>query len=188
MTHAPDLGESPVELVAGEPVTVWENGHQRLSLIPTVEVQRPAISFGDGRPLDGSGVLAFDGARILLVRQNRYAAGVQTWEIPLGGIDTGESPAEAAARELMEETGIAIRAADLASLGTIRPNASRLTGSNWLYLGVVGGDLEAAADLVEISDAVWFGVDAVVDACVDGTLTCPSTVSAVLRARIIGLI
>ncbi len=42
---------------------------------------------------------------ILLVRQWRYAAGEETLEIPAGKTDYGESPEEAASRELMEETG-----------------------------------------------------------------------------------
>lgn len=43
--------------------------------------------------------------RILLVRQFRYPAEQALWELVAGGIDPGESPREAAARELREETG-----------------------------------------------------------------------------------
>lgn len=188
MREQPSLDETPVTQVDGAPITVWENGYQRLSLIRTVDGLRPAISFEDGRPLNGAGVLMFDGERVLLVRQDRYPAGVQTWEIPLGGIEAGESPVDAAARELTEETGIGASVERFTPLGTIRPNASRLTGANWLFLTRADGASEVDADLTEVSDAAWFPVDVVVSACVDGTLTCPSTVSAVLRARIMGLI
>ncbi len=43
--------------------------------------------------------------RIVLIRQYRYAARQYLWELVAGRIDAGESPREAAARELIEETG-----------------------------------------------------------------------------------
>jgi ADP-ribose pyrophosphatase len=43
--------------------------------------------------------------KILLIQQYRYAARQFMWELVAGRIDEGETPREAAARELMEETG-----------------------------------------------------------------------------------
>jgi len=43
--------------------------------------------------------------KILLVRQYRLPAGKQLLEIPAGGIDGDEKPADAVRRELQEETG-----------------------------------------------------------------------------------
>ncbi|HZO93588.1 MAG TPA: NUDIX hydrolase [Candidatus Baltobacteraceae bacterium] len=43
--------------------------------------------------------------KLLLVRQYRHPLGRDHWEVPAGGIDPGESPEQAAARELREETG-----------------------------------------------------------------------------------
>lgn len=43
--------------------------------------------------------------RLLLIRQFRVPVGTFCLEVPAGLIDAGESPAEAAVRELMEETG-----------------------------------------------------------------------------------
>jgi ADP-ribose pyrophosphatase len=44
-------------------------------------------------------------SQMLLVRQYRHPLARATWEVVAGGIDPGESPEEAAARELREETG-----------------------------------------------------------------------------------
>jgi len=56
-------------------------------------------------------------AQVVLVRQFRYAVGRWMWEIPAGIIDPGESPLQAATRELREETGYRSRA--LRSLGEV---------------------------------------------------------------------
>jgi 8-oxo-dGTP pyrophosphatase MutT (NUDIX family) len=44
--------------------------------------------------------------QIHLVGQHRYATDVYSWEIPEGGGEEGESPLQAAQRELREETGL----------------------------------------------------------------------------------
>jgi ADP-ribose pyrophosphatase len=43
--------------------------------------------------------------RVLLIQQYRYAARQYLWELVAGRIDEGETPLEAAERELREETG-----------------------------------------------------------------------------------
>jgi 8-oxo-dGTP pyrophosphatase MutT (NUDIX family) len=53
------------------------------------------------------GVLPVDeGGGVWLVGQYRYPLGRYSWEIPEGGAPEGESPEEAARRELREETGL----------------------------------------------------------------------------------
>lgn len=47
--------------------------------------------------------------RVLLVRQFRLPAKQELWELPAGRLDPGESPLEAAKRELREETGYEAR-------------------------------------------------------------------------------
>jgi len=47
--------------------------------------------------------------RILMIRQYRHAARQYLWELVAGRIDAGEKPRQAAARELIEETGYRAR-------------------------------------------------------------------------------
>jgi ADP-ribose diphosphatase len=66
-----------------------------------------------------------DDGRVLLVRQYRHAAGQALWELVAGGIERGETPKEAARRELLEETGY--RARRLTPLFDFFPSPGVLT-------------------------------------------------------------
>lgn len=57
---------------------------------------------------------------LVLVRQFRHGSRTVTLEIPGGLIDPGETPSQAAGRELLEETGF--RAGRLEDLGSLNPN------------------------------------------------------------------
>jgi len=61
-----------------------------------------------------------DKDRILLVRQYRLPAGQYMWELPAGKVDAGENVAQAAKRELIEETGL--RAKKWKKLTTFYPS------------------------------------------------------------------
>ena len=66
---------------------------------------------------------------VLLVRQYRHGTREITLEIPGGLVEDGQSPEEAARRELLEETGY--RADSFALLARVRPNPAIL--DNWCY-------------------------------------------------------
>lgn len=62
--------------------------------------------------------------RLLLVRR-RVAEGALLWTLPSGKVEPGESPAEAAAREAVEETGVTVEPVKL--LGDrVHPDSGRL--------------------------------------------------------------
>jgi 8-oxo-dGTP pyrophosphatase MutT (NUDIX family) len=57
-------------------------------------------------PHAASGTVVHDPTQgVLLLWRHRFITDTWGWEVPAGGIDTDETPAEAAARETLEETG-----------------------------------------------------------------------------------
>ncbi|MEY2434864.1 MAG: hypothetical protein QOC92_4589 [Acidimicrobiaceae bacterium] len=75
-----------------------------------VDVEIP----GEGRfdhhvvrvPQEAAGTIVYDADRgLLLLWRHRFITDTWGWEIPAGKIEPGESPAQAAARETIEETG-----------------------------------------------------------------------------------
>lgn len=57
------------------------------------------------RPFVGVGIIVFRGEEVLLAQRGKYPRQF-TWSIPGGAQELGETVYEAAARELMEETGL----------------------------------------------------------------------------------
>ncbi|MBV8728078.1 MAG: NUDIX hydrolase [Candidatus Eremiobacteraeota bacterium] len=70
--------------------------------------------------------------RVVLVRQFKYGIGRTVLELPSGFIDEGESPQEAAVRELAEETGYVADSMDLTR--TFVPDPTNSTTLMHLFL------------------------------------------------------
>lgn len=69
---------------------------------------------------------------ILLIKQYRHGIRSVTFEIPGGMVDPGESPLEAAKRELLEETGFISN--DWALIGNVHPNPAIQDNTCLTYL------------------------------------------------------
>ncbi|OGB94127.1 MAG: hypothetical protein A2Z31_00365 [candidate division NC10 bacterium RBG_16_65_8] len=100
----------------------------RLQLPEGGERRYPVMQLGQSA---GIVPLTADG-EVILVRQYRHVTGEFCWEIPGGGIHPGESPDQAAQRELREEAGY--RAGRLHRLGGFWPNNAYLDEIIHVYL------------------------------------------------------
>ncbi|MER7077020.1 ADP-ribose pyrophosphatase YjhB, NUDIX family [Saccharopolyspora antimicrobica] len=102
-------------------------------------------------------VIPLDGDRLHLVEQYRYPLGLRRWEFPQGTAPDrlDVPPAELAARELREETGL--RAANLVDLGTldVAPGMSSQRGRVFLATGLSSGAHEREHEEQDMR-AAWF--------------------------------
>ncbi|HWA67292.1 MAG TPA: NUDIX hydrolase [Mycobacteriales bacterium] len=94
-------------------------------------------------------VIRDDAGRLLLVRRaNPPAKG--SWTLPGGRVEAGETPRQAAAREVAEETGLTVTVGDL--LATVPVLGYRVHD---FAATVVSGRLQPADDA---ADARWFSL------------------------------
>jgi 8-oxo-dGTP diphosphatase len=104
----------------------------------------------DPPPRRGASIAVFKGDAVLLVKRSR-APWRGLWSLPGGSIEAGETPREAASRELMEETGISAKIEGL--LDTVDIAAKGDDGEAVKYRLDVFYGLHAGGSLQPASDA-----------------------------------
>ncbi|WP_052710392.1 NUDIX hydrolase [Azospirillum thiophilum] len=82
----------------------------------------------------GVAVLGETDGRFALLHNHRHPLGQRSWEMVKGFIDAGENPADAARRELTEETGLACEPEDLVPLGSFTPEGATMAARGLLFL------------------------------------------------------
>ncbi len=124
-------------------------------------------------PKVGVGVLVVEGDQVLLI-QRAVEPERGKWSLPAGYLDHGEDPAETAAREALEETGLTVAIEELLDVYYNPPGRGGASLFILYRARRVAGDLQAADDA---DDARFFPLDALPD------LAFPSTYAAIERMK-----
>jgi ADP-ribose pyrophosphatase len=140
--------------------------------------------------LDGVAVLVEDSSEKLLLNiMKRHTFEGSALEIPRGGIEPGETPPEAASRELLEETGVIFDSGRMISLGHFRPDSGILSHQIHLYYAKLGYELNQ--NLLE-KDHEVFGHSIIPESRVyrmieNGTIVDPNLIICLFKKNIIDL-
>jgi 8-oxo-dGTP pyrophosphatase MutT (NUDIX family) len=120
------------------------------------------VELPDGRHLEhrllrmtaSAGAVVIDGQqRALLIWRHRFITGLWGWEIPMGRIEEGEVPAQAAAREVEEETGW--RPARLRPLAYAQPAAGIMDAAHHIFVAEEATKIGRPADEFESTRVEW---------------------------------
>jgi ADP-ribose pyrophosphatase len=118
-----------------------------------------------------------DSGNILFVRICRYTSGATKWELPAGGMETGEIEIEAARREVLEETGYTSDHHELIySYYPMNGSANKL----FHILRCKAVDYVQDFDKNEVSETRWFAKDEVKQMIKDKVITDGFTLTALL--------
>jgi 8-oxo-dGTP pyrophosphatase MutT (NUDIX family) len=101
-------------------------------------------------------VLDDPGERVLLMRRHRFIVDRWVWELPGGYVDDGEDPADAAAREVQEETGWHPRR--LEYVLSCQPMIGNADYPQDLYLAH-GAELAGEPEIDETAKVGWVALD-----------------------------
>jgi len=107
------------------------------------------------QPRVGVGIIIHRDGQILLIRR-KSVHGAGTWSTPGGHLDPGEAPEACAAREAMEETGVAV--SDLrfvAATNDVLEDSAKHYITLWFRARYGSGDAHPRAT-DELSEVAWF--------------------------------
>jgi len=132
--------------------------------------------------ITGVGVLPIVDGQCGLISCYRHAIGSQLWEMPRGFIDAGESPNEAALRELTEETGLTCRSSDLMPLGYYAPEPNTMAARGALFVARhCQGKVRSSQDEIGLGTFQLFGARQMSELVANGSIEDSGTLVAYYR-------
>jgi 8-oxo-dGTP pyrophosphatase MutT (NUDIX family) len=138
--------------------------------------------FGVIEMVAGSSVLPIDvDDNVLLVKEFKYAVGRESIEVISGGIDKGETPLDAAKRELREEVGV--DAAQWTELGSVDPFTTIVSSPNHIFLAQGLSHFDAKPDEGEILERIAMPYQQALDMVMGGEITHAASCVLILKAR-----
>ncbi|MDQ3185881.1 MAG: NUDIX hydrolase [Pseudomonadota bacterium] len=134
----------------------------------------------------GVGVLPIKDGKLGLIRIFRHPLSRWSWEVPRGLVDTGETAEQAAVRELREETGFAVKSAQLVTLGVMAPEAGVIAGRVRLFSVTLEKDENVGAVDGELGhgELAFFRRDEITAMIESGGIQDGCTMSAILKHTI----
>jgi 8-oxo-dGTP pyrophosphatase MutT (NUDIX family) len=151
------LGQVDVELPGGE--RYWHH---------VIRLHRTAII-----------VLLDDQDQVLMLWRHRFVPDRWGWELPGGLVDADEEPADAAARELEEETGY--RAGHVEHVSTYQPMPGMVDAEHFVYVGTSPERVGDPTDLTEAARVGWVPLASVPQMIDAGEIWSAGTLVALLR-------
>lgn len=172
-------------LTLTESETAHTTPFAQLNNIVHEQVSYTQVSLPDG----AAALIINDAGEILMVQSVRPAVQQISWELPRGGIESGEAPAEAAARELFEETGFQVSPNHLLPLGHINPDSGILSHKIHLFLHKTSQkpSFVIPAD-PEVKDVRWVHRGRVVSAIGTNEITDGITIATFGKAKLLGIL
>ncbi|WP_433189773.1 NUDIX domain-containing protein [Actinoallomurus sp. CA-150999] len=130
------------------------------------------------RPVAGA-VVVDDQHRALLMWRHRHVTDTWGWEIPTGRIDEGESPEEAARREVEEETGW--RPGSLQLIVASQPSNGSINTEHYLYRADGAQHIGPPTDITEAERIEWIPLSEIRSRIAKGEIVSGPTLIALLH-------
>jgi 8-oxo-dGTP pyrophosphatase MutT (NUDIX family) len=154
-----------------------------------IDVRIADVELPDGRHLDHRLIRTLPGAgavvlnphnEVLLLWRHRFITDVWNYEIPMGGLEPGEDPIVAAAREVEEETGW--RVGPLRPLLYDEPMNGLVDTRNHIFITDVAEFIGPPHEGIESDRVAWIPLAKIVDLIGSGQIVGGTTIAALLMA------